>query len=577
MNTNKTGTGCIGAALPYVIGYFCIFLGILDAGGPFGAAMSVIGTAILVIRSCITAKRIAEQLQQSLKEELTEQFFQTASQDVITRRLLAEELQRQQSAPETRYSKAVLKRKTIYGSVGLVLLAILLHNCYYIESFIPVSCMALLVFAWLWNRATPVQLLCSAASRHPKVAFTQLVRDSLGDEGTRTQSRLRSTLGLGLLALILVSFVMGTSQIRLDYAPTEGGLMLTSYRPALTNMAEVTVPETVDGQPVVAIGDDVFADCPNLKKVNLPDSLRTMGVRVFKNCTSLTEVTLPGKLQTLGGEAFMNCEELTAIRIPEGVTELRGNTFEGCVKLADVQLHEGITAIHAYCFRGCEALKSIELPSRITEIRTYTFEGCHALESVYIPAGVTRIASHAFHNCTSLSYVYLPDTLEEIGSSAFRNCKALLSVNMPKGVNREDNAFKESPTEFKQKRFSDDQWNTILEEMNGKPVTTPLYYMYNLDKGVDAICRYGTQGYVVLTDSPEYSAFLSENRALQPLETTAELIAWLEKAREAEVTTVNLRRYSHIATEAAGSMNFITVEYEMDALLEQLKAENEHG
>lgn len=577
MNANQTKPGCIGTVLPYVIGYFCIFLGFLSAGNPFGAAMSVIGTATLVIRSCMAAKRKAEQLRQSLTEELTEDFFRTASQSAITRRLLAEELQRQQNAPEKRYCKAVLTRKTIYGSVGLVLMAILLHACYDQESFIPVSCMAMLIFAWLWNRATPVQLLCATASRHPKLPFSHVVHEILGDEGIVRKSRLRGALGLGLLAILLVSFFLVTSQTRLSYGPAEGGVMLTGYRPALTNMTEVTVPETAEGQRVVAIDDDVFADCVHLEKVSLPDSLVSIGVRAFKNCESLTEVDLPQGLQTLGGEAFMNCSSLTAISIPEGVTELRGNTFEGCTKLADVQLHDGITAIHAYCFRDCQALKDLRLPARITEIRTYTFEGCSSLKSVHIPSGVTRIASHAFHNCTSLADVYLPDTLEEIGSSAFRNCKALVSVAMPTGVDREDNAFKDSPTEFVEKEYTDAQWSAILEEMDGKTLSTPLYYMYNLDKGVDAICRYGKDGYVVLADSPVYEQFINEERALEALDRPIELIAWLEKAREAGATTVSIRRYSHIATQINGRPTFLRQTYHIDELLEQLKAELGHG
>ena len=333
-------------------------------------------------------------------------------------------------------------------------------------------------------------------------------------------------------------------------------------------MEEAVIPDHIDGQRVVAIADDVFSDIYHLEQVTIPASVRSIGVRAFKNCGNLEQITLPAELQSLGGEAFMNCTSLREIQIPEGVTELRGNTFEGCSNLESVELPEGMTAIHAYCFRGCTSLSSIQLPAHISEIRTYTFEGCSDLTHIEIPVGVTRIASHAFHNCTDLSYVYLPDTLEEIGSSAFRNCTSLKFVEMPQGVTREDNSFKESPTKIKDKHYTDLEW--LICWQDAKSLGAPMYYMYNLDKGIDAICRYGTNGYVVLSDNPGFADLIDDTRDIQPLETEQTLIDWLEKAKSKDVPSVMFYHYSQAVTDDQGDPTFVALEYSIDVFLELL-------
>lgn len=557
------------------LGFTFVCSGFIFNATPFGVIMSILGTVLLVTKSFYLKQVGAANRRAARLQEDTPALYQTLSEKDLIKHLLARELQYWQRNGEKIRCKAALTRKTVYSAVAILLFVVCLFATYYQGICVPLSCMILLVFVWLWNRATPEQVLYEKAKKNKQLPFSQLVKDNVYDEAVTPKARRRSILALGILISLLGLFFQNTTETKLKYTPTDGGVMLTSYRPALKELKQATVPRTVDGQPVVAIADGVFKNFSYLEAVTLPNTVRSIGSRAFENCSDLEQIVLPEGLTALGGEAFMNCAALTAIQIPQGVTELRGNTFEDCEKLVEVQLHDGITAIHAYCFRGCKSLEAIQLPSNITEIRTYTFEGCSSLKAIEIPAGVTRIASHAFHNCTALSDVSLPDTLQELGRSAFRNCTSLLFIDLPKGVTMEENTFKESPTRIGEKKYTDAQWVRIVQEFEVKPWPTPVYYMYNLDKGPDAICRYGTEGYVVLTDSAAYP--VTDGRSLQLLEDNAALLALLEKAENAGVPFLRIHLYTQVGSQITGNDEFVYSDYDINQLASQLKAVNEDG
>lgn len=52
--------------------------------------------------------------------------------------------------------------------------------------------------------------------------------------------------------------------------------------------ASVTVPETVEGYTVTAIGESAFEGNTALVSIDLPNTIEVIGKRAFANCTSLT-------------------------------------------------------------------------------------------------------------------------------------------------------------------------------------------------------------------------------------------------------------------------------------------------
>ena len=50
---------------------------------------------------------------------------------------------------------------------------------------------------------------------------------------------------------------------------------------------DLTIPETIDGHMVTAIGDEAFYGCTSLTGVTIPDSVTSIGKYAFSGCKSL--------------------------------------------------------------------------------------------------------------------------------------------------------------------------------------------------------------------------------------------------------------------------------------------------
>ncbi|MCC8161014.1 MAG: leucine-rich repeat protein, partial [Oscillospiraceae bacterium] len=233
--------------------------------------------------------------------------------------------------------------------------------------------------------------------------------------------------------------------------------VLTEYTGTSVN---VTVPETVDGQTITAIGasafeisengeniesvtlpdtvttieEYAFCHCTSLAEIILPETLTTIGDAAFASCTSLTEITLPETVTTIGESAFDGCKSLTIITLPSGLTEINNEVFASCTSLETIDLPDTVTSIGSMTFYCCISLNEITLPSELTEIDTYAFSGCASLETIDIPYTVTSIGMAAFYECTSLKTVTLPTGLTEISSDLFEYCTSLTEIDLPQSV-----------------------------------------------------------------------------------------------------------------------------------------------
>lgn len=103
-----------------------------------------------------------------------------------------------------------------------------------------------------------------------------------------------------------------------------------------TGPAELTIPETVDGEPVVCIADDCFADNDTITTVVLPDTLEEIGSGAFSGCSSLRGIYIPDGVKIIGSRAFEDCVSLEAICIPSSVGAIGRNAFRDCDKLMHI-------------------------------------------------------------------------------------------------------------------------------------------------------------------------------------------------------------------------------------------------
>ena len=185
---------------------------------------------------------------------------------------------------------------------------------------------------------------------------------------------------------------------------------------------------TLDGL-VTVFGGAVFAECPTLTSIQIPESVVRIENLAFVNCASLESISLPEGLTFLGGSAFASCSSLNTISIPNSVTTVESGAFQNCSSLESVTLPEGLTVIRPSVFGGCSSLKSVTIPPRVERIESGAFSDCTSLSSVSIPSSVTYMTWSSFGNCVSLTSVTIPENVSEM-NSAFWGCTGLKSATV---------------------------------------------------------------------------------------------------------------------------------------------------
>ncbi len=77
------------------------------------------------------------------------------------------------------------------------------------------------------------------------------------------------------------------------------------------------------------MNDYTFYNCTGLKKVSLPNDLKTIGYEAFAECESLESINLPYNTKTIGENAFYNARKLKEITIPRSVENIADEVFNG--------------------------------------------------------------------------------------------------------------------------------------------------------------------------------------------------------------------------------------------------------
>ena len=195
------------------------------------------------------------------------------------------------------------------------------------------------------------------------------------------------------------------------YGENDGyeGIIIPAY--SSEGPKDVVIPDYIDGQPVIALGDDSFINL-GLTSVVLPSTLKRIdgyeNLGVFHN-NKLTSIIFPSGIRYIGTGAFSN-NELTSVTIPN-VPSLAYGLFSNCTNLKDVIFTEGIKGLSG--FDGCTSLEQISLPNSIESIGSDCFANT-SLKEITIPKSVIDIGAHAFKDCKQLKKIVFEDDASEI-------------------------------------------------------------------------------------------------------------------------------------------------------------------
>ena len=227
---------------------------------------------------------------------------------------------------------------------------------------------------------------------------------------------------------------------------------------------------------LVQIGASAFAGS-GLIRLEVPESVRSIGSRAFSRCDDLRYVELSRGLESIGDEAFAHCRSLVHLSIPATVREMGVRvTFDTRVSEGHVAGEGEVGAVTAFvfaddagvlyrrvpdgtedaCVKGTDAgfgspesqLVALELidASALTLAEYRVLPGTRSIgprafsknafvQRVSLPEGVKIVGERAFAECAALFAIELPDTVEGIGERAF--CGApLKAVRIPRALTR---------------------------------------------------------------------------------------------------------------------------------------------
>lgn len=237
---------------------------------------------------------------------------------------------------------------------------------------------------------------------------------------------------------------------------TEEGAVIGKYKGK--GIADVVVPETIDGHRVIGIADYAFADKQihdksgyvytvprsDIHSIALPNGLEWIGYRSFDALDALSSIVIPDTVTEMDTCAFWNCTSLGQVTISSGLTEIAEQAFEGC-NLTSLVVPEGIRTIGAYAFSRNRELRSVQLPSTLHQIDDGAFGDCSSLSDINLPAKLNRLGIGALGS-TSIRSCTIPASIAEIPAGAFMYCENLQTVTFEGSPMRiQPNAFLDCP------------------------------------------------------------------------------------------------------------------------------------
>ena len=213
-----------------------------------------------------------------------------------------------------------------------------------------------------------------------------------------------------------------------------------------------------DGVTLIPVG--FFAECNELKEINLPSSVETIGDQAFVANFSLKKVSMPG-VKTIGHSAFYNCGLEGDLVIPENVKSIDINGFGGNSSLTSFTWKGGAGCmLGRNSFGGCVNLEFVDL---------HTLENLKKIEDgtiIETSAPISRKDMKSIYSgLPTHTVVYLPKMPtgkeptfaegEDVNFVRQDNTCTLLSV--------QDGADYEFPNAFKATNAVYNKFNAIVE------------------------------------------------------------------------------------------------------------------
>ena len=210
------------------------------------------------------------------------------------------------------------------------------------------------------------------------------------------------------------------------------------------------------GAKLEKIGDNAFYIDTKLEKVDLGDSVKSIGSYAFSESLALTSVNL-GHVESVGDYAFAKSTALESFSFPDTVTAVGTSILQNSPKIKTVHVGKNVPALDADTFVNLEALEKIDVDPANKAMRSdagvlftvgekdaltlTAYPAAKADESYDVPKGTVAIAYAGMAGNQHIKHVTLPEGLTSLADSAFNNDRALGTVALPQSLETVGSTF----------------------------------------------------------------------------------------------------------------------------------------
>ncbi len=241
-----------------------------------------------------------------------------------------------------------------------------------------------------------------------------------------------------LLALLLLLIISARVEAQFAFTNIAGGIMITRYSgPSQV----VTIPDMINGQPVIAIGGSAFSPLTTTA-ITIPASVTAIAGSAFTGSRYLSAITVDGanpSYSSKDGVLFNKDQSLiiqypigkgdTAYAIPGSVTRVGEGAFSSSLWLKDVTVPNSVTNIGGSAFLSCSSLVAVNIPDSVVTIGNSAFSRS-GIKSVKIGSGVISLGDFAFQICGGLTNVDISSNVVFMGNLVFNYCSKLTTINV---------------------------------------------------------------------------------------------------------------------------------------------------
>lgn len=218
---------------------------------------------------------------------------------------------------------------------------------------------------------------------------------------------------------------------------------------------EYQITSLVIDEGVTYIGKEAFNGQQSLERVQLVNTVESIGASAFAACIALTEITIPASVTEIGDYAFLYCGELHSIwvdennpayssdehgalfdkektvliqgvstdsgsyTVPDGVAIIATGAFSSPDHLTSVTISDSVTTIEAGAFAGCRRLADVVIGNGVEVIGDYAFQGCDNLTNLKILSGVLTLGDYVFSDSDTLNGMVFCGDAPRFSSATF--------------------------------------------------------------------------------------------------------------------------------------------------------------